>query len=454
MNLEFLEAIDALERERHMSKDMLLEAIESALVSAYKKNYGTSQNVRVDIDRETGDINVYMRRDIVEEVEDPFSQASLEEAQEINPAYEIGDVIEYQVTPRDFGRIAAQTAKQVVVQRIREAERKMIYDDYADRQGEVVTGTVARLSGSTVFMNIGRAEGILSAGEQIPGERYRVGERVKVFVMDVKNANKGPQVFLSRTHPGLVKRLFELEVPEIQEGTVEIKSISREAGSRSKIAVCTYDENVDPVGSCVGTRGARVQAVVDELGGEKIDIINWSENPARMIAASLSPARVEMVVVDEAGRSATVVVPDYQLSLAIGKEGQNVRLAARLCSWKIDIKSHSQYFPAGTPDLDTDDPVFEFIQREEPEQEAEPAEIEAEAADAAEPAVAEEAVAPAEDAAPAAEAEARTLSPSAVKRLRKAELIELAQSMGLEPDPAATNAALAEAVIAAMEGQI
>ncbi|MBR6236290.1 MAG: S1 RNA-binding domain-containing protein, partial [Firmicutes bacterium] len=220
MNLEFLEALDDLEREKHMSKDMLIDAIESALVSAYKKNYGTSQNVRVDIDRQTGDINVFMRRDIVEEVEDPFSQASLEEAQEIDPEYEIGDVIEYMVTPMDFGRIAAQTAKQVVIQRIRETERGMIYDDYITRQTEVVTGIVQRISNGTVFVNMGRAEGILSANEQIPGERYRVGERLKVYVMDVKRSTKGPQVFLSRTHPGLVKRLFELEVPEIQEGVV------------------------------------------------------------------------------------------------------------------------------------------------------------------------------------------------------------------------------------------
>jgi len=348
MNLEFLEAIEALEREKHMSKDMLIDAIESALVSAYKKNYGTSQNVRVDIDRETGDINVFMRRDIVEEVEDPFSQVSLEEAKEIDPEYEIGDVIEYMVTPMDFGRIAAQTAKQVVIQRIRETERGMIYDDYITRQTEVVTGVVQRISNGTVFVNMGRAEGILAAGEQIPGERFRTGDRIKVYVMDVKRSTKGPQVFLSRTHPGLVRRLFELEVPEIQEGIVEIKSVAREPGSRSKIAVCTYDENVDPVGSCVGPRGQRVQAVVNELCGEKIDIINWSEDPGKMISAALSPSKVEMVLINEEEKSALVVVPDYQLSLAIGKEGQNVRLAARLCGWKIDIKSHSKWEEMGS----------------------------------------------------------------------------------------------------------
>ena len=345
MNKEFIQAVEDLEREKSISKDLLVEAIESALVSAYKKNYGTSQNVRVNIDRETGDIDVFMRKDIVEEVTDPFIEVSVEEAKEIDPTYEIGDIIEYQVTPMDFGRIAAQTAKQVVVQRIRETERGMIYDDYINRQTEVVTGVIQRISNEKVFINMGRAEGILNVNEQIPGEKYRVNQRLKVYVMDVKKTTKGPQVFLSRTHPGLVKRLFELEVPEIQDGIVEIKSISREAGSRTKIAVCTYDENVDPVGACVGTRGNRVQAVVEELSGEKIDIITWSEEPGKLISSALSPAKVEMVLIDEDEKAATVVVPDFQLSLAIGKEGQNVRLAAKLCGWKIDIKSHSQYYP-------------------------------------------------------------------------------------------------------------
>ncbi|NLV69872.1 MAG: transcription termination/antitermination protein NusA [Clostridiales bacterium] len=348
MNKEFIQAVEDLEREKSISKDLLIEAIESALVSAYKKNYGTSQNVRVNIDRENGDIDVFMRKDIVEEVLDPFVEVNVEEAKEIDPEYEIGDIIEYQVTPMDFGRIAAQTAKQVVVQRIRETERGMIYDDYINRQTEVVTGVVQRISNDKVFVNMGRAEGILNGNEQIPGEKYRVNQRLKVYVMDVKKTTKGPQVFLSRTHPGLVKRLFELEVPEIQDGIVEIKSISREAGSRTKIAVCTYDENVDPVGACVGTRGNRVQAVVEELSGEKIDIITWSEEPGKLISSALSPAKVEMVLIDEDEKAATVVVPDFQLSLAIGKEGQNVRLAAKLCGWKIDIKSHSQYYPPET----------------------------------------------------------------------------------------------------------
>ena len=345
MNREFIKAVEELEKEKEISKDLLIEAIESALVSAYKKNYGTSQNVRVNIDRETGDIDVFMRKDIVAEVEDEQLEVSIEDAREIDPKYQVGDAIEKQVTPRDFGRIAAQTAKQVVVQRIREAERGLIYDDYSNRQSEIVTGIIQRISNDTVFINMGKTEGILAATEQVHGEKYVVNSRIKVFIMDVKKTTKGPQVYLSRSHPGLVKRLFELEVPEIQDGIVEIKSISREAGSRTKMAVYTADENVDPVGACVGSRGSRVQAIVDELFGEKIDIISWSDNPEKLISSALSPAKVEKVIINEAGKSATVIVPDYQLSLAIGKEGQNVRLAAKLCGWKIDIKSHTQFFP-------------------------------------------------------------------------------------------------------------
>ena len=410
MNKDFIEAIEELEREKAISKDVLIDAIESALVSAYKKNYGTSQNVRVEIDRETGDINVYMRRDIVEEVEDEFSQCSLEEAQEVDPEYELGDVIEYQVTPKDFGRIAAQTAKQVVVQRIRETERGMIYDDYVGRQTEVVTGVVQRVSNDVVFINMGRAEGILAANEQIPGEHYRAQQRLKVYVMDVKKTTKGPQVFLSRTHPGLVKRLFELEVPEIQDGTVEIKSISREAGSRTKIAVCTYDENVDPVGACVGPRGQRVQAVVDELGGEKIDIISWSEEPGKLISSALSPAKVEMVLINEAEKAASVVVPDYQLSLAIGKEGQNVRLAARLCSWKIDIKSHTQFEEMGG--LDAIDSSSEIVERAE---------------------------------------DTEAIKLPAFSKMKKSELIQFANDNAIELDEGMKNADIIEAIKAALQ---
>lgn len=345
MNREFIEAINDLEKEKHISKDILIEAIESALVSAYKKNYGTSQNVRVDIDRETGDIAVLMKMEVVEEVYDDMIEMSIEEAHEIDPRYEIGDAIEFQVTPRDFGRIAAQTAKQVVVQRIREAERGMIFDDFITKQGEILTGTVQRKSGETLFVNMGKTEGILSVNEQVRGESFEVNERLKVYIMDVRKTTKGPQVFLSRSHPGLVKKLFELEVPEIQDGTVEIMGIAREAGSRTKIAVYSADENVDPVGACVGTRGTRVQAIVDELNGEKIDIISWSDDPAELIRNVLSPAQVEEVILAEDGeKAATVIVPDFQLSLAIGKEGQNVRLAAKVSGWKIDIKSHTQFF--------------------------------------------------------------------------------------------------------------
>jgi N utilization substance protein A len=343
--ITFIDAIEEVERTKHISKEVLIEAIESALVSAYKKNYGTSQNVRVNFDRESGEIDIFMRRDVVEEVEDELCQISLEDAREYDSRYEVGDIIEWQVRPKEFGRIAAQTAKQVVLQRIREAERGMTYDEYSQRQGELITGTVQRISGNTIFVNLGRdEEGILSASEQVPGEHYQVDQRIKVYIMDVRRTNKGPQVFLSRSHPGLVRRLFEREVPEIEDGIVVIKNIAREAGSRTKIAVYTDDENVDPVGSCVGPRGNRVQTIVDELGGEKIDIIVWSDDPAELIASVLSPAKVEQVIVSDTEKAATVVVPDYQLSLAIGKEGQNVRLAAKLCGWKIDIKSHTQYF--------------------------------------------------------------------------------------------------------------
>ena len=372
MNREFIEAMEQLEKEKHISKDVLLETIESALVSAYKKNYGTAQNVRVVIDPDDGEIAVLMRKDIVaeEDIEDDMIQMSLEEAHEIDPRYEIGDAIEFAVTPRDFGRIAAQTAKQVVVQRIREAERGMVYDDFITRQGEIVTGTVQRKSGETMFINIGRAEGILSANEQVPGEHFKVHQRLKVYIMDVKKTTKGPQVFLSRSHPGLVKMLFELEVPEIQDGTVEIRGIAREAGSRTKMAVYSEDENVDPVGACVGTRGSRVQSVVDELNGEKIDIIFWSDSPEELIANVLSPATVEEVIIeDEEEKTATAIVPDYQLSLAIGKQGQNVRLAAKVSGWKIDIMSHTQYEEAlAAAEAEYEEDLEEAGYEEEPEE--------------------------------------------------------------------------------------
>ena len=357
MSVEFMRAIDDLVKEKGISREVLIDAIESALVSAYKKNYGTSQNVRVTIDRETGDVDVLMRRDVVEEVEDEFTEISLEDALEIDPRYQVGDVVEYQVTPRDFGRIAAQTAKQVVVQRIREAERGMIFDNYISRQGELITGVVQRISNETLFVDMGNTEGILVASERTPGERYKVNDRIKAYIVDVRKSTKGPQIFLSRTHPGFVEKLFELEVPEIEDGTVEIKSIAREAGSRTKIAVYANDENVDPVGACVGTGGMRVKNIVDELFGEKIDITTWDDDPEVLISNVLSPAKVEKVMIEDEEKTATVVVPDYQLSLAIGKEGQNVRLAARLCGWKIDIKSHTQYENMAHEEIDDEEPI-------------------------------------------------------------------------------------------------
>ena len=357
---DFMEAIDDLIKEKGLTKEIVMEAIESALVAAYKKNYGTSQNVRVVFDGGLDGLEVLMSKDVVEEVEDEFTQISLADALEIDDRYQVGDVVEYQVTPENFGRIAAQTAKQVVVQKIREAERGMVFENYINRQGDLITGVVQRISNETIFVNIGNTEGILVARERAAGERFRVNDRIKAYIMDVRKSAKGPQIFLSRTHPGFVERLFELEVPEIEDGIVEIKSIAREAGSRTKIAVYTEDEDVDPVGACVGAGGSRVRNIVDELFGEKIDITTWDEDPYVLIRNVLSPAEVEEVILDEELMEATVIVPDYQLSLAIGKEGQNVRLAARLSGWKIDIKSHSQYYG-------DEEPEEEYYEDEAPE---------------------------------------------------------------------------------------
>lgn len=342
MNMEFIEAIHELEKDRGISAEVLFETIEAALISAYKKNFASLQNVRVSIDRMTGEFKVFSRKSVVEEVEDNRTQVTLEEARKIDPNYNIDDVVEYEVTPRDFGRIAAQTAKQVVVQRIREAERGMIYDEYINREGDIVTGVVQRYDQKNVIVDLGKVEAILAAQEQIPGETYQPFERIKTYVVEVKKTTKGPQIMLSRTHPGLIKRLFELEVPEIHDGFVEIKGVSREAGARSKIAVYSRDANIDPVGACVGPKGSRVQTIVNELKGEKIDIVNFSIEPEEFVANALSPAKVIGVYPKPNEKVALVVVPDYQLSLAIGKEGQNARLAAKLTNWKIDIKSESQ----------------------------------------------------------------------------------------------------------------
>lgn len=342
MNVELIEALNALEKEKGIKADILIEAIEAALISAYKKNFGTLQNVRVHFDRGTGDIKVFSRKDIVDTVTDPRTDMALEEARKMDPRYELDDVVETEVTPKDFGRIAAQTAKQVVVQRIREAERDLIFDEFSNREGDILTGIVQRVENKAVYIDLGKAEAILSQNEQIPGEQYTNQERIKTYIIDVKKTTKGPQILVSRTHPGLLKRLFELEVPEIHDGTVELKSVAREAGARSKIAVYSKNENVDPVGSCVGPKGLRVQTIVNELKGEKIDIVKWNPDPVKYIANSLSPAKVVSVDIFPDEKVAKVVVPDYQLSLAIGKEGQNARLAAKLTGWKIDIKNESQ----------------------------------------------------------------------------------------------------------------
>lgn len=342
MNMEFIEALHELEKDRGISAEILFEAIEAALISAYKKNFASLQNVRVHIDRMTGEFKVFSRKTVVEEVEDSRTQVSVEEARKIDPNYILEDIVEYEVTPREFGRIAAQTAKQVVVQRIREAERGMIYDEYVNREGDIVTGVVQRYDQKNVIVDLGKVEAVLMAQEQIPGETYQSFERIKTYVVEVKKTTKGPQIMLSRTHPGLIRRLFELEVPEIHDGLVEIKGVSREAGARSKIAVYSRDPNVDPVGACVGPKGSRVQTIVSELKGEKIDIVNYSAYPEEYVANALSPAKVVGVYPKPNEKVALVVVPDYQLSLAIGKEGQNARLAAKLTSWKIDIKSESQ----------------------------------------------------------------------------------------------------------------
>ncbi len=342
MNVEFIEALDQIEKEKGISKETLIEAIEAALKSAYKKNFGSAQNVKIKIDGDTGEVKVFAQKKVVEEVNNDLLEISLEEAKQINKKYQVGDVIEIEVTPKRFGRIAAQTAKQVVVQRIREAERNIIYNEFAGRETDIVTGLVQRIVNNHVFIDLGKTEAILAPSEQMPNEDCKQGERIKTYILEVKKTTKGPQILVSRTHPGLVKRLFELEVPEIHEGIVEIKAIAREAGSRTKIAVYSRDENVDPVGACVGPKGARVQAVVNELKGEKIDVIKWSKNPEEFIANTLSPAKVLRVYAGKEQKVAKVIVEDYQLSLAIGKEGQNARLAAKLTGWKIDIKSKSQ----------------------------------------------------------------------------------------------------------------
>ncbi len=341
MNKELLKALDLLCEEKGIDKDTILDALEAALVAAYKRNFDSAQNVFVDMNREKGKVNVYTQKTVVEngELSDQQTEITLDDAKKLSAKYNVGDIVNIEVTPRDFGRIAAMTAKQVVTQRLREAERGVIYNEFTEKANDIVTGRISRIERGNVFVDIGKLEALLPTNEQPINEYYTVGQILKCYISEVRNGAKGTQIMLSRTHPGLVKRLFIREVPEIQEGLVEIKSVSREAGSRTKIAVWAEDENIDPQGACIGPKGSRVQAIGDELKDEKIDIVKWSEDPAEFIAAALSPSKVLTVDINEEEKSAKVTVPESQLSLAIGKSGQNVRLAARLTGWKIDISA-------------------------------------------------------------------------------------------------------------------
>ncbi|MSD84306.1 transcription termination/antitermination protein NusA [Lactobacillus curvatus] len=353
MSKEMLGALDALEQEKGVKKEIVIEALEAALVSAYKRNYGQAQNVEVEFDQKKGNIHVYAVKEVTDEVFDSRLEVSYQDALAINKAYEVGDKIRFEVTPKDFGRIAAQTAKQVIMQRVREAERSIIYNEYSQYENEIMQGVVERRDNKFIYVNLGKIEAVLSKQDQIPNEEYQAHDRIKVYVSKVENTTKGPQVFVSRTHPDLVKRLFEQEVPEIYDGTVEIVSIAREAGDRTKMAVRSMDPNVDPVGTCVGPKGQRVQLVVNELNGENMDIVKWEEDPSDYIANALNPAEVIAVQFNgDNEHTCTVIVPDYQLSLAIGKKGQNARLAAKLTGYKIDIKPESE---------------VEFVDEDEPE---------------------------------------------------------------------------------------
>ena len=346
-NNELLEALNILEQEKNISKETLLEAIENSLITACKNHFGKSENVKVNIDPETCEYHVFQEKKVVEKVEDPVEEISLVNAKMIDSKCELDDIVNVEVKSKEFGRIATQNAKNVILQKIREEERKVLFDEYYSKEKDIVTGIVQRYVGKNVSINLGKVDAILTENEQVKGEVFQPTERIKVYILEVKSTSKGPRVLVSRTHPELVKRLFESEVAEVKDGTVEIKAIAREAGSRTKIAVWSNDPDVDPVGACVGMNGARVNAIVNELRGEKIDIITWNENPAMLIENALSPAKVISVIADAEEKAAKVVVPDYQLSLAIGKEGQNARLAARLTGFKIDIKSETQAREAG-----------------------------------------------------------------------------------------------------------
>ena len=341
---ELIGAMEELEKERGIKKEYLIEALEAALVTAYKKNFDSAENVKVNINGETGEIHIYSVMNVVENVENSLLEITLEKAKKIDKNAEIGETVDIEIVPKDFGRIAAQTAKQVVVQKIREVEREMVFTEYNDKKGEIVSGLIQKADTGTLVIDLGKLEGIMPLKEQIPTEKYNVNDKIKGYVLSVEKGNKGnPQVIISRSNPDFVRRLFELEIPEIYEGLIEIKSVSREPGYRSKVAVYSKNENIDPVGSCVGQKGIRIQNIINELNGEKIDVIEWSEDPSIYIAASLLPAQVLAVDIKEEEKFAQVIVPDDQLSLAIGKSGQNARLAARLTNWKIDIKSETQF---------------------------------------------------------------------------------------------------------------
>ncbi len=348
MSSELMQALNEIEKDRGIPKAALIDAIKSALNTAYKKNFGIAQSVNVDINEVSGEVKVFSQKTVVDQVGDDRLEINIDEARELYPDSNIEDLVYVEITPSNFGRIAAQTAKQVVIQKLREAERSLIYEEFLEREGEIVTGTVQRVENKTAYISLGRTEGIMLPPDQISGERYEAGQRIKAYIYEVKNTSKGPNIFLSRSHPFFLRRLFELEVPEIYDGVVEIKSIAREAGARSKISVHSLEEKIDSVGACVGPRGIRVQNIVSELGGEKIDIIKYDKLPEHFIANSLSPSKVDRVFINDEEKIATVVVPDYQLSLAIGKEGQNARLAAKLTGWKVDIKSESQFIQEST----------------------------------------------------------------------------------------------------------
>ncbi len=341
---ELITAMEELEKERGMKKEYLLESLETALVTAYKRNFESAENVKVVIDANTGYIRVFSLKQVVEEVQDETLEISLEDARKEEKDANLGDTIEIEIIPRDFGRIAAQTAKQVIVQKIREAERNMVYTEYNDRKGEIVSGIVQKADGGTVVLDLGKLEGIMLVKDQIPTEQYKVNDKIRAYVLSVEKGIKGaPQVLVSRSHPDFVRKLFEFEIPEIYEGLIEIKSVARDPGSRSKVAVYSTNQDIDPVGSCVGQKGIRIQNIINELKGEKIDVIEWNEDPAIYVSAALLPAQVMAVDIKEEEKFAQVIVPDDQLSLAIGKSGQNARLAAKLTNWKIDIKSESQF---------------------------------------------------------------------------------------------------------------